>query len=107
MLKIDSDEKTASLMESVCGSISSEATRPQKVGRNDSEYGSDGQSGRGQRAGTACSAREQRWARLLGAMRMLMLLAPCRSTKDQRSLLVQHVRASLRVSLSDLLVSGE
>ena len=74
MLKIDGDETIAALMESICGPVSSEATRPQKVDRNDSEHCSDGQSGRSRRAGMACNAREQRWARLLGAMRMLVLL---------------------------------
>ena len=59
MLKIDGDETIAALMESICGPVSSEATRPQKVDRNDSEHGLDGHSGRGQRAGIACSAREQ------------------------------------------------
>ena len=34
MLKIDSDSKIAALMESIAGSISSEATRPQRVDRN-------------------------------------------------------------------------
>ena len=59
MLKINGDSKIAALMESIRGPISSEATRPQKVDRNDSEHGLDGHSGRGQRAGVACSAREQ------------------------------------------------
>ena len=86
MLKLNGDSKIAALMESIRGPISSEATRPQKVDRNDSEHGSDGQSGCGQCEGTACSAREQRWARLLGAMRMLMLLAPL--SKVTRSLSV-------------------
>ena len=70
--KINSDEMTAALMESIRSSISGEATRPQQVDHHDLEHGSDGQSGRGQRAGTACNAREQRWARFLGTMRMLV-----------------------------------
>ena len=95
MLKIDGDETIAALMESICGPVSSEATRPQKVDRNDSEHGSDGQSGRGQCEGTACSAREQRWARLLGAMRMLMLLAPL--SRDQISLAAACARVIARI----------
>jgi hypothetical protein len=95
VLKIDGGSNIAALMESVRGSISSEAAGPQKVDRNDPEHGSDGQSGRGQRAGTACSAREQRWARLLGAMRMLMLLAPL--SRDQISLAAACARVIARI----------
>ena len=56
--KINSDEMTTALMESIRGSISGEATRPQQVD-HDLEHGSDRQSGRGQRAGTTCNATEQ------------------------------------------------
>ena len=76
MRKVDSDEKIAALMESIRGSIGSEATRPQKVYRNDPEHASDTQSGRAKRAGTGCSAREQRAAHVVVAMGMLVLLAP-------------------------------
>ena len=76
VLKIDSDENTAALMESIDGSICSEATQPQKVVRNNSVHASDGHSGRGQHAGMGCNTTEQPWARLLGAVRMLVLLAP-------------------------------
>jgi hypothetical protein len=47
VLKIDSAEKIAALMESIHGSIHSEAARPQLVDRNASKHDSDGQSGRG------------------------------------------------------------
>ena len=70
--KINSDEMTAALMESIRSSISGEATRPQQVDRNDLQHASNGQSGRGHSAGTSCNAREQQWARILRAMRMLV-----------------------------------
>ena len=76
MRKVDSNEKIVALMESIRGSIGSEATRPQKVYRNDPEHASDTQSGRAKRAGTGCSAREQRAAHVVVAMGMLVLLAP-------------------------------
>ena len=41
VLKIDSDENTAALMESIDGSICSEATQPQKVVRNNLEHASE------------------------------------------------------------------
>ena len=74
MRKVDSNEKIVALMESIRGSIGSEATRPQKVYRNDPEHASDTQSGRAKRAGTGCSAREQRAAHVVVAMGMLVLL---------------------------------
>ena len=40
ILKISSDERTAALMESINGSICSEATQPWKVIRNDSDHAS-------------------------------------------------------------------
>ena len=76
MLKIDCDKKTAALKEAIRGSICSEATWLQKVDHNDSECGLDEQSGCSQRGGMGCGAKEQYWARLLGAVSMLVLLAP-------------------------------
>ena len=76
MLKIDSNEKTAALMESIHGSNCSEATRPQNVDRNNLEHAFHGQHGRGRLEGVACGARERRWARVLGAVRMLVSRVP-------------------------------
>ena len=103
--KINSDEMTTALMESIRGSISGEATRPQQVDRNDLQHASNGQSGRGHSACTSCNAREQQWARILRAMRMLW----CDSRRcvwDQLSLL-QLVRAPSHVSVPFLVKACE
>ena len=76
MLKIDCDKKTAALKEAIRGSICSETTWLQKVDHNDSECASDDPSGHSQRKYMGCGAKEQYWARLLGTVSMLLLLAP-------------------------------
>ena len=71
-------------MESILGSICSEAAQPQKVIGNLLDQASDGQSEHEQRVGVACDARKQGWTRSSGAMCLLVSRAP--SSWDQLTL---------------------
>ena len=86
---------TAALMESILGSISSEAPQPQKVVGNLFERGSDEQSEQDQLVGMGCEARKQGWTRLSGAMCMLVSRAP--SSWDQLTLAAACARVILHI----------
>ena len=86
---------TAALMESIIGSICSEAAQPQKFVGNLSEHGSDGQSEQEQRRGVVCDARKQGWTRLSGAM--CMLVSRALSSWEQLTLAAACARVISRI----------